>query len=317
MDHHQGLHGHHHHHHLLHHQYSAVGPNIDQVIGPADNRLPQWSLQETQDFLVIRAELDQAFMETKRNKLLWEVISARMKEKGHNRSAEQCKCKWKNLVTRYKGCETMEVEGLRQQFPFYNELQTIFAARMQRMLWHEAETGGGAGGSSSRQRLTVASAASQFSSDEEEPPYNEDVPSEGDKAGGSGGPVRNKKRKAKASTSSAGNNGNTPVQNNNNNSSAAVLNGIREMMEEYMRQQMLMEARWIEAYERHEVERRAKEAEWRETMQALENERLVMESRWREREAERREREEQRSQKRDALINALLNKLRREEGNNM
>ena len=51
---------------------------------------------------MIRAELDPTFMETKRNKLLWEVIATKMKDKGYNRSAEQCKCKWKNLVTRYK-----------------------------------------------------------------------------------------------------------------------------------------------------------------------------------------------------------------------
>jgi len=53
---------------------------------------------------MIRAELDPTFMEKKRNKVLWEVISNKMKEKGYNRSAEQCKCKWKNLFTRYKVC---------------------------------------------------------------------------------------------------------------------------------------------------------------------------------------------------------------------
>ncbi|KAL0283404.1 UNVERIFIED_CONTAM: Trihelix transcription factor GT-3b [Sesamum radiatum] len=125
-------------------------------------------------------------METKRNKLLWEVISTRMKEKGYSRSAEQCKCKWKNLVTRYKGCESMEAEGMRQQqFPFYNELQTIFAARMQRMLWLEAEGGGAA--TSSKKNKTAA----QFSSDEED--ENED--SEGEKGGAK------KKRKAKGTYS--------------------------------------------------------------------------------------------------------------------
>lgn len=51
---------------------------------------------------MIRAELDPNFMETKRNKALWEVVATKMKDKGYNRSAEQCKCKWKNLVTRYK-----------------------------------------------------------------------------------------------------------------------------------------------------------------------------------------------------------------------
>lgn len=79
--------------------------------GDAGDRFPQWSIQETKEFLIIRAELDRAFMETKRNKLLWEVISTKMREKGFHRSAEQCKCKWKNLVTRYKD------RGVRQWSP--------------------------------------------------------------------------------------------------------------------------------------------------------------------------------------------------------
>ena len=66
---------------------------------------------------MIRAELDPTFMEKKRNKVLWEVISNKMKEKGYNRSAEQCKCKWKNLFTRYKVfmciCITILLKRLR------------------------------------------------------------------------------------------------------------------------------------------------------------------------------------------------------------
>lgn len=91
---------HHHRHHLLPQQQQQqphISVNVD-----AGDRFPQWNILETKEFLMIRAELDRAFMETKRNKLLWEVISNKMKEKGYNRSAEQCKCKWKNLVTRYK-----------------------------------------------------------------------------------------------------------------------------------------------------------------------------------------------------------------------
>lgn len=89
-----------HHHHLLHHQLQHQQLSVNTETGV--DRFPQWSMQETRDFLMIRAELDPTFMETKRNKLLWELISTKMKEKGYNRSAEQCKCKWKNLVTRYK-----------------------------------------------------------------------------------------------------------------------------------------------------------------------------------------------------------------------
>lgn len=235
---------------------------------------------------MIRAELDRSFMETKRNKLLWEVISTRMREKGYNRSAEQCKCKWKNLVTRYKGCETMEPEAMRQQFPFYNELQAIFASRMQRMLWAETE-----GGSKKK-----AAAAVQLSSEEED--FNED--SEGEK----GNVMKKKKKKSKSSTGGAGASGSGIASSSHN---------FKEILEEFMKQQMQMEMQWREAFEARENERRIKEMEWRQTMEALENERIMMDRRWREREEQRRMREEARAEKRDALITALLNKLRRED----
>ncbi|XP_042020699.1 trihelix transcription factor GT-3b-like isoform X1 [Salvia splendens] len=265
-----------HHHQQLHQLYS-------ESVGGSD-RFPQWSIQETRDFLVIRAELDPNFMETKRNKMLWEMISTRMKEKGYSRSAEQCKCKWKNLVTRYKGCETMETEAMRQQFQFYNELQMIFATRMQRMLWLEAE---GSGTASKKKK------AAQLSSDEEE--EGEEEESDGQKG---------HKKKMKKSKS-------------NPNSSNSVVAGVREMMDEFMKQQMQMEVQWMKAYEAREEERRIKEMEWRQTMEALENERMMMEKRWREREEQRKVREEARAEKRDALVTALLNKLRREDSSNM
>ncbi|KAK6779710.1 hypothetical protein RDI58_021894 [Solanum bulbocastanum] len=292
------LHHHQHQHHLQQqqqHQFSHQSVNIDTTsggvnIGGGGDRFPQWSIQETRDFLMIRAELDQTFMETKRNKLLWEVIATKMKEKGYNRSPEQCKCKWKNLVTRYKGCETLEPEALRQQFPFYNELQAIFAARMQRMLWIEAEGGGGGGGGGAS-----GSKKKAISSDDEE--ENED--SDGEKVG-------KKKRKVKGNiivgSSSGGNNNN-------------LVSSLKEILDDFMKQQMVMEMQWLKAYEAKEEERRIKEMEWRQTMEALENERLMMETRWREREEQRRMREEARAEKRDALITTLLNKLRREDHN--
>ncbi|KAK8512175.1 hypothetical protein V6N12_031902 [Hibiscus sabdariffa] len=224
---------------------------------------------------MIRAELDRSFMETKRNKLLWEVVSTRMREMGYNRSAEQCKCKWKNLFTRYKGCETMEEEAMRQQFPFYNEMQTIFSARMQSMLLSESE--GGA------KRKAV-----QLSSDEEE-----DIMEEKELEKSS---VK-KKKQGKASGAAG----------------SSTSNSIKEVLEDFMRQQIEMEMQWREAFDARENERRSKEMEWRQKMEALENERLLMDQRWYEREEQRRIREEARAEKRDALITALLNKLRRED----
>ncbi len=67
-----------------------------------EDRIPQWGYDETKDFIALRAELEKDFIQTKRNKTLWEFIAGKMKEKGYRRSADQCKCKWKNLVNQYK-----------------------------------------------------------------------------------------------------------------------------------------------------------------------------------------------------------------------
>lgn len=76
---------------------TAAGGREERV--PAQ---PQWSQQETREFIAIRAELERDFTASKRNKTLWEVVSSKMRERGFRRSPEQCKCKWKNLVNRYK-----------------------------------------------------------------------------------------------------------------------------------------------------------------------------------------------------------------------
>ncbi|KAJ4979594.1 hypothetical protein NE237_010374 [Protea cynaroides] len=271
--------GHHHHQQQQQQQQHHLSSNMVDT----GDRFPQWSLQETKEFLAIRAELDRTFMETKRNKLLWEVISSKMKERGYTRSSEQCKCKWKNLVTRYKGCETMEPESMRQQFPLYNEMQAIFTARMERMLWLEAEGVAGGGGGSSKKKGV------RLSSDDE------DDNEESDEDKGSS----KKKKKGKGTSTSGGGSSNT--------------NNLQEILEDCMRQQIQMEMQWREAVEGREEERRLKEMEWRQNMEALEKERLMMDRRWREREEQRQMREEARAEKRDALITALLNKLRRED----
>ncbi|XP_073147005.1 trihelix transcription factor GT-3b-like [Henckelia pumila] len=275
--------------------------NLQSYASVGGDRFPQWSIQETRDLLMIRAELDSNFMENKRNKILWELVSTRMKEKGFSRSPHQCKGKWKNLVTRFKGCEAMETEAMKQHsFPFYNDLKVIFAARMQRIMWLEAEAGGAAAASSSSS--SKRKAALQFSSDEED-----DLKEESEEEKSGGGPKKKRKIIMK---------GNPPSGNNINNNQSmnnVMMNGIKEIMEGFMNKQVQMEIRWLKAYEEREEERRAREMEWRQTMEALENERLMMDKRWREREEQWKIREEARAEKRDSLITALLHKLRRDQ----
>ncbi|KAI9116201.1 hypothetical protein K1719_013131 [Acacia pycnantha] len=285
----------HHHHHLIpqqHHNLPQPHPlgggitmNVDMSSGgvggvsAAVDRLPQWSVQETKEFLRIRAELDQNFMETKRNKQLWQLISNSMADKGYFRSPEQCKCKWKNLFTRYKGCETAEPESVRQQFPFYKEIEGIFTARMQRMVWAEAEGG---------VKATAAAAGNVSSEDEDEDGNNNNEEISTDNRQGEMRTRKKMKRSSKSYSSSK---------------------KLKEILEEFMKQQIEIETQWMEAFREKEKERRMREMEWREAMEALENERMMMEQRWREREEERRVREEARAERRDALITSLLNKI--------
>lgn len=181
----------------------------------------------------------------------------------------------------------MEAETARQQFPFYDDMQIIFTGRMQRMLWAESEGGGGGKSGTARKR--------EFSSDEEEENVNEELVdiSNEPKFPNAKKNIA-KKRKLGGSSSSSSN------------------NGVREVLEEFMRHQMRMESEWRKGWEAREKERAEKEEEWRRKMEELEKERLAMERMWRDREEQRRSREEMRAEKRDSLINALLAKLTRD-----
>jgi hypothetical protein len=149
------------------------------------------------------------------------------------------------------------------------------------MLWAEAEGG-------------AKRKAGQLSTDDEDD--NEE--SEGEKGG-----ARKKTKKGKS---------NIYIGSTSSGTGNTNMNSLKEILDDFLKQQMQMEMQWRDALELRENERRLKEMEWRQTMEALENERIVMEQRWREREEQRRMREEARAEKRDALITALLNKLRRE-----
>lgn len=73
---------------------------------PEDRQLSQWGYHETREFIALRAELEKDYLQTKTNsKTMWEIISAKMKEKGYRRTPAQCKCKWKVLVNRYKASD--------------------------------------------------------------------------------------------------------------------------------------------------------------------------------------------------------------------
>lgn len=203
-----------------------------------------------------------------------------------------------------QACETTEPEAIRQQFPFYNEIQSIFAARMQRMLWSEATEP-----STSSKRKHH-----QFSSDEEEEEEveepNQDINEELLSL------VETHKKETEVITTSTSTNPRKRAKKGKGvtGSTRAETAGstLKEILEDFMRQTVKMEKEWRDAWEMKEREREKREKEWRRRMAELEEERAAAERRWMEREEERRLREEARAQKRDTLIDALLNKLHRD-----
>lgn len=71
--------------------------------GARDERVPQWGVQETRELISARGEIEREAVAARRSaKTMWEAVAARLRERGYRRTADQCKCKWKNLVNRYK-----------------------------------------------------------------------------------------------------------------------------------------------------------------------------------------------------------------------
>ncbi|CAL0331627.1 unnamed protein product [Lupinus luteus] len=284
---------------LNHTTPSFISPEISASLSGREERgpsQPQWSQQETREFIAIRAELERDFTASKRTKTLWEVVSSKMRERGFRRSPEQCKCKWKNLVNRYKGKETSDPEH-GKQCPFFEELHAIFTQRahnMQRLLL-ESET-------RSTQPKKVVKRVSGDRSSEELSEDDDEVEDNSDDEKHARSNTRKRKvdKVAMEKYSKASNPSNTPN---------STTSGVQEMLREFFQHQLRMEMQWREMMERRAHERELFEQEWRQSMEKLERERLMIEHAWREREEQRRIREENRAERRDALLTTLLNKL--------
>ena len=172
--------------------------------------------------------------------------------------------------------------------PFFEELQEVFTERernMQRLLL-ETE----AGAVLSKKRLKKARSGQSLDELLEDPDEDEDE---------NNGNV--KKRKVERVV--------TPRVMNANAGFGSGSSGVTEMLREFLKQQQRMEIEWREMMGRRARERQLFEQEWRQRMVKVERERLMVEKAWREREEQRRMREESRAERRDALVNSILNKL--------
>uniref|UniRef100_A0ACD5W2N6 Uncharacterized protein n=2 Tax=Avena sativa TaxID=4498 RepID=A0ACD5W2N6_AVESA len=304
----------HHHHHYPPPLPPPPPPPPPAADPPERERLPQWSHAETAAFLAIRADLDHSFLSTKRNKALWEAVSARLHAQsggGFARTPDQCKSKWKNLVTRFKGTTADvaqqhppdgagEPSGVvassaasRGAFPFHDEMRRIFDARAERARALEAKKAKGKDPAASSR-----GDPDEEEEDEEEVELLEDEAEEiAETRGAASGKKRRRKTASAARTATAA------------GGSGIEIGEVEAVLREFMRRQMEMEERWMEAAEARDAERRAREEEWRAAMVALGEERLALVRRWRERQDAWRARAEEREERRHQLVAALLAKL--------
>ncbi|KAK3143791.1 hypothetical protein QOZ80_4AG0305000 [Eleusine coracana subsp. coracana] len=261
--------------------------------GGRDERVPQWGAQETRELIAARGEVEREAVAARRStKTMWEAVAARLRERGYRRTADQCKCKWKNLVNRYKGKETSDPDNGRQ-CPFFDELHAVFTERARNMQRQLLESESGA--SVKKKMKRPSSNRSSEESDAEEDCGEE---SEDDK------PIHSRKRRTDDKKQQ-------PRQMSEK--SRTGTSSIHELLQDFLVQQQRIDMQWREMTERRAQERLVFEQEWRQSMQTLEQERLMLEHSWIEREEQRRLREEARAEERDALLRTLLNKLLQED----
>ncbi|CAI5493893.1 unnamed protein product [Closterium sp. Naga37s-1] len=124
----------------------VAGAYDDALMASAADRQSHWGFHETKELIALRGEMERDFVPGRTSNHVWETISSRMKEKGYRRTPNQCKCKWKVLVNRYKNKE-LSADGSRS-CPFFDELDAIFKQRARNMdrLLVQAEGGGTPGG---------------------------------------------------------------------------------------------------------------------------------------------------------------------------
>lgn len=268
-------------------------------VGDAEeySRVPMWSHQETRDFIAIRGELESDFTVAKRNKSLWEVVAVKMKELGYRRTPDQCKGKWKNLVSRYKGKETLDQDNSRS-FPFFEQLHTLFTEKAintpqtpQTPFDPEATSSQ----SKSKKRVTRTDSYQSLEEISEDEYEYEDDQKNITK-------ITIPPRKKRPQTSNLEK---PPTPKPGNSPS----NPVREILHDFFQQQQMLDVQWRELIEKHAYERQLFEQEWRQSMERIEIEKMRSDQLWREKEEQRRVREESRAERRDALLTLLLNKL--------
>ncbi|XP_044489672.1 trihelix transcription factor GT-1-like isoform X1 [Mangifera indica] len=101
----------------------------DHEVKAPKKRAETWVQDETRILIAFRREMDSLFNTSKSNKHLWEQISAKMREKGFDRSPTMCTDKWRNLLKEFKKAKQQERGSGSAKMSYYKEIDEILKER--------------------------------------------------------------------------------------------------------------------------------------------------------------------------------------------
>ncbi|TYH96346.1 hypothetical protein ES332_A12G170600v1 [Gossypium tomentosum] len=124
-------HHHHHHHPPPQQQQIILGESSceDPEVKAPKKRAETWVQDETRSLIAFRREMDGLFNTSKSNKHLWEQISAKMREKGFDRSPTMCTDKWRNLLKEFKKAKHQDRGSGSAKMSYYKEIEEILRER--------------------------------------------------------------------------------------------------------------------------------------------------------------------------------------------
>ncbi|CAN6980719.1 unnamed protein product [Brassica rapa subsp. trilocularis] len=128
------LHPHHHHHHLQPQQILlGESSGEDHEVKAPKKRAETWVQDETRSLIMFRRGMDGLFNTSKSNKHLWEQISAKMREKGFDRSPTMCTDKWRNLLKEFKKAKHHDRGNRSAKMSYYKEIEEILRERSKKV----------------------------------------------------------------------------------------------------------------------------------------------------------------------------------------
>ncbi|XP_022733623.1 trihelix transcription factor GT-1-like isoform X2 [Durio zibethinus] len=101
----------------------------DPEIKAPKKRAETWVQDETRSLIGFRREMDGLFNTSKSNKHLWDQISAKMREKGFDRSPTMCTDKWRNLLKEFKKAKHQDRGSGSAKMSYYKEIEEILSER--------------------------------------------------------------------------------------------------------------------------------------------------------------------------------------------